>query len=50
MEPHLVHVFHETDDEKKKKKIAFDSFVEYGRRFENLPVEGTGKLVKDFVK
>lgn len=50
MEPHLVHVFHETDDEQSKEKIAFDSFVEYGRRFENLPVEGTGKLVKDFVK
>ena len=50
MEPHMDHVFHEADKEVDKGKIAFNNFVEYGRRFLNLPVEGTGKLVKDFVK
>ena len=50
MEPHLVTVFHETDDGVNKEKLAFDNFIEYGRRFLNLPVEGTGKFVKDFVK
>ena len=50
MEPHLDHVFHEADKGVGKDKLAFDNFAEYGRRFLNLPVEGTGKLVKNFVK
>lgn len=50
IEPHMVHVFHETDNGQDKDKLAFENFVEYGRRLENLIVEGTGKRVKDFVR
>ena len=50
IEPHMVHVFHETDNGQNKDKLAFENFVEYGRRVENLIVEGTGKRVKDFVR
>ena len=48
IEPHMVHVFHEKDNGQDKDKLAFDNFVEYGRRLENMAVEGTGKQVKDF--
>ena len=50
MELHLNYVFQETDKGEDKDIIAFHNFVEYGRRFLNLPVEGTGKLVKEFEK
>ena len=48
IEPHMVRVFHEKDNGQDKDKLAFDNFVEYGRRLENMAVEGTGKQVKDF--
>ena len=48
MEPHLIHVFHEAEASRSKEQIAYDNFVEYGRRFEKLPVDGTGKQVRDY--
>ena len=49
IEPHMVRVFHEKEDGQDRDRIAFENFVEYGRRLENMTVEGTGKRVKNFV-
>lgn len=39
MEPHLIHVFHEAEADRSKEQIAYDNFVEYGRRFEKMVAE-----------
>ncbi len=37
IEPHLVHVFHDTDaDPAAKAELAFNAYVEYGRRVEKM--------------
>lgn len=37
IEPHIASIFHEADDSTDKKdKIAYSSYIEYGKRLENL--------------
>jgi sugar phosphate isomerase/epimerase len=37
IEPHMVHVFHDpSGDPAKKEKFAFDNYIEYGKRMEEM--------------